>query len=122
MKLDTAAAPERVLKRPFSNGIKRKSRSFLESAPDATLIISKAGRIALVNSQTEKLFGYRRKELRGKQFELLIPGGRMRLLFRDKEDFFQIPRPGRLRINSRLEGIRKNGEKVELDISLSPLQ
>lgn len=38
---------------------------FLESAPDAVVIMDGSGAIARANSQTEKLFGYRRDELVG---------------------------------------------------------
>jgi len=73
-----------------------------------------------VNSQTKSFLDIE-KGAAWKTLNYSFPVGD-EIAFRDKEDFFQIPRPGRLRINSRLEGIRKNGEKVELDISLSPLQ
>jgi PAS domain S-box-containing protein len=46
---------------------------FLDFAPDAIVGIDKAGGIALVNQQTERLFGYSRAELLGKPVEMLLP-------------------------------------------------
>src|SRR5260221_3705434 len=40
----------------------QKFRSLLEAAPDAMIISSEDGQIALVNSQTEAMFGFRREE------------------------------------------------------------
>jgi PAS domain S-box-containing protein len=48
-------------------------KRLLEAAPDAILEIDSSGRIVLINSQVEKLFGYRREELLGKMVEILIP-------------------------------------------------
>ena len=42
-----------------------KLSGFLEAAPDAIVIVEKTGSIVLVNSQTERLFGYSRSELLG---------------------------------------------------------
>src|SRR5262245_40318928 len=44
-----------------------------ESAPDAMLLADAEGRIILVNSRTEQMFGYQRKELIGEQIESLFP-------------------------------------------------
>jgi len=46
---------------------------FFEFAPDAMLLASRDGRITLVNSHTEKMFGYRREELFGQPVEMLMP-------------------------------------------------
>src|SRR5258708_11168272 len=42
-----------------------KFRQLLESAPDGIVIASRDGRIVLINSQTERLFGYSREEMIG---------------------------------------------------------
>ena len=50
-----------------------KFRSLMESAPDALIIVDQEGSITLVNSQTERLFGYSRAEMLGARVEMLLP-------------------------------------------------
>ena len=51
----------------------QKFRSLLEAAPDAMIISSEDGRISLVNSRVEAVFGYRREELINQSIHLLVP-------------------------------------------------
>src|SRR6185503_16065374 len=53
--------------------LEKRFRSLLEAAPDATVIVNQDGNIVLVNSQTERIFGYSRDELIGKPVETLMP-------------------------------------------------
>ncbi|MEO8592784.1 MAG: response regulator [Candidatus Solibacter sp.] len=45
----------------------------LEATPDGLVVLNPANRIVLVNRQTEQLSGYRREELVGQCFALLVP-------------------------------------------------
>src|SRR6516164_5592324 len=52
---------------------KHRLRGLLELAPDAMVIVDQAGMIALVNTQTERLFGHRQEEIIGRPVEILVP-------------------------------------------------
>jgi PAS domain S-box-containing protein len=47
-------------------------RGILEAVPDAVVISNRKGKIVLVNSQTERLYGYTREELIGQPAEMVL--------------------------------------------------
>ncbi|MCI0624159.1 MAG: PAS domain S-box protein [Acidobacteria bacterium] len=96
-------------------------KALLESAPDAMVIINEEGKILIVNSQTEKLFGYGREELYGQTVEMLIPGRFRGRHLGHRTEYIRKPKTRAMGAGLELYGLRKGGSEFPIDISLSPL-
>lgn len=95
-------------------------RLAVEAAPNAMIVADQEGRIVLVNSQTEGVFGYGRQELLGQPLEILIPHR-----FRAKhsgyvQDFFTHPKTRAMGAGRDLYGLRKDGTELPVEIGLNP--
>lgn len=100
-----------------------KYRGFLESLPDAIVIVNGGGVVQIVNSQTEKIFGYSREEIVGQAVEKLMPPNNRAAHYSLRKSFWDNPvarpmgAPG-----MDLFAQRRDGTQFPVAISLNKLQ
>lgn len=100
--------------------LERRFRELLEAAPDAILQVDAEGRIILLNRVTEDMFGYAREELLGKPVEVLIPRELHARHAEHRAQYREHPMTRTMGSGLALEGIRKDGSRFPVEISLSP--
>lgn len=99
-----------------------KLKQVIESAPNAMVLVSEEGKINLVNSQTEKLFGYKRNELIGKRVEMLMPERFRNRHPEYRENFFSAPTTRAMGVGRDLFGLKKDGSEIPIEIGLNPIK
>ena len=100
----------------------QRFRLVVEAAPNAMVMIDPAGKIAMVNTQAERVFGYSRAELAGQSVEMLVPE-RFRSHHPElRRTFLSDPRPRPMGAGRDLYGLRKNGSEFPIEIGLNPIE
>jgi PAS domain S-box-containing protein len=97
-------------------------RLAVESAPNAMVMVSQEGKIVLVNSQTEKLFGYQREELIGQSVDILVPNKFRAAHPQHRADFFAGPQARGMGAGRDLYAQRKDGSEFPVEIGLNPIE
>jgi PAS domain S-box-containing protein len=117
-----AAEAEREEMLRQARAAEARFRALLVAAPDAVITVDGAGRIVVINEQTERLFGYTRAELLGQPVEVLLPERFHEQHRADRADYAAAPRRRPMGMGLDLQARRADGSEFSVEISLSPLQ
>jgi PAS domain S-box-containing protein len=96
-----------------------KFRALMESASQAIVGINHKGKIEIVNSKAEEIFGYARDEMIGQRLEMLLPDAVREAHSGHREGYFARPHARPMGIGMDLAGRRKNGQEFPVEISLN---
>jgi PAS domain S-box-containing protein len=97
-------------------------RLVVEGTPNAMIMVNSVGLIEMVNTETERLFGYTRAELLGAPVEMLIPV-RMRARHSGlRTAFFADTASRAMKIGRSLFVLKKDGREIEVEIGLNPVE
>ena len=116
-----AEARERIAKREADEAVRESEERFrgiLEAAPDGIAVCDQDGALSTVNRQFAEIFGYAEGELPGRRIDSLIPPEHRQAHAGHFAGYFLAPRIRRMSLVP-IEGVRKDGTRVMLDISLS---
>ena len=97
-------------------------RLAVEAAPSGMLMSDTDGKIVLVNSRAEKLFGYSREELLGQPVEILVPERLREGHVALRRSFYQRPEVREIGKERDLYARRKDGTQFLVEIGLNPIE
>lgn len=100
----------------------RMFQELFENSPDAIIVVDDQGRIKQLNTQLEKLFGYKREELYGQTIEILMPSRFHDIHVSHRREYFHHPHRRQMGVGLDLFGRKKDGTEFNVDIMLSPIQ
>lgn len=96
-------------------------QGFLDAAPDAIVVVDRAGKIVMANGLTARMFGYEVDALLGRPVEMLVPDRFRAVHERHRTLYAADPRTRPMGEGRELAGRRADGTEFPLEISLSPL-
>jgi two-component system, LuxR family, sensor kinase FixL len=99
-----------------------KFRLAVEASPSGIVLVDGEGKIVMVNTQTEKMFGYSRAELIGQPVEILVPERFRALHPEHRAKFLAAPEARAMGAGRELFGLRKDATEFPVEIGLNPIQ
>jgi two-component system sensor kinase FixL len=96
--------------------------TLFEFAPDAILIVDKAGQIVKANPQAQAIFGYAASELVGQKIERLVPTRFHGAHAAKRDGYIAAPHSRRMGAQLDLWAVRKDGSEFAVEVALGPQQ
>ena len=94
----------------------------VEASPNGMVMTDREGVIVLVNSATEKLFGYSRQELIGQPVEILVPKRFNHQHPEYRENYIGESKTRPMGHGRDLYGLRKDGTEFPVEVGLNPVE
>jgi PAS domain S-box-containing protein len=112
-----------MLNRAVENAVahERNIRLLIESAQNGIVVVDLEGRMVLLNPSMERLFGYSRAELMGKNVDMLVPenlAGKHAAL---RAAYLLKPESRMMGVGRDLSGRKKNGSEFPVEIGMNPV-
>lgn len=98
-----------------------KANAFLDSAPDATVIVDDSGKIQVSNKQMANLFGYTQDKLKNMSIDMLVPERHRHNHAQHRADFSANARIRGMGAGLDLSAMTKDGREIPIEVSLSPI-
>ena len=99
-----------------------KFRLAVEASPSGIVLVDGEGKIVLVNTHVEELFGYRREELIGKLVDILVPERFRADHPAHRTKFLAKPEAVVIGAGRELFARRKDGTEFPVEIGLNPIE
>jgi formate hydrogenlyase transcriptional activator len=94
----------------------------IEASPSGVLVVNPEGKIALVNRELERQFGYAREELVGQEVDVLLPESLGPIHSAPRDGFVQAPESRPMAASRELHARRKDGSLFRVEIVLNPFR
>ena len=104
---------------------KRAQKNFqvlIDGSPDAIIAVDRNFNILLINTQTEKLFGYSRLELIGNSYEMLLPDRFKLEHAKYCSGYFENPSTRLMALHMGAFAKRRTGSEFPVEINMSPVE
>ncbi len=95
--------------------------AILDASPDPIFLVAADGTIVRASARAESVLGWRSDELIGQSIEMLVPEQMREMHSHHRATYAARPRTRDMGARAHLEALRRDGSRVPVEISLSPL-